>query len=167
MFQLVFYENHDYQRALKIYSALEGQNGWIQDRLGSIYENTGNKDKAIEFYNKAMLGGNQHARERYEILTKPKVIAMPTPERVTPTPHENITTERNNITFPTAGSILGTKVNMRISPNRSARVSKQLNSGHPVSVAMLRKNNGENWYLVKTASGSEGWIYGDFLSPFR
>ena len=61
--------------------------------------------------------------------------------------------------FKANGSIAGDKVNVRAAPNTSSRVVKQLNTGHPVSVS---QKNGD-WYFIKTASGTQGWVFGKYI----
>lgn len=61
------------------------------------------------------------------------------------------------------GTINGNKVNVRKRPTTKANVVKQLNAGHPVDV--LESSEAENglWYHIRTASGTEGWVFEDFL----
>ena len=61
--------------------------------------------------------------------------------------------------FQTNGSIAGDKVNVRTAPNMSAKVVKQLNTGHPVNVG---QKNGD-WYFIQTASGTKGWVFGKYV----
>ena len=40
----------------------------------------------------------------------------------------------------------------------------RLNSGHPVSVSRRSAEYNGDWYYVKTASGTEGWVKGDYVA---
>ena len=62
------------------------------------------------------------------------------------------------------GSINGNKVNVRRQPSTKAPVVKQLNAGHPVDVLESRDTDSGRWYHVKTASGTEGWVFKDYVN---
>lgn len=64
-----------------------------------------------------------------------------------------------NSSFTANGSITGNKVNVRRKPNIKSKVVKQLNAGHPVSIT---GQNGD-WYHIRTASGTEGWVFSDYV----
>ena len=66
---------------------------------------------------------------------------------------------KHSITLDAKGSINGNKVNVRTAPYTSSKIVKQLNSGHPINIT---KRNSD-WYFVSTASGTEGWVFGDFV----
>ena len=72
-------------------------------------------------------------------------------------PTENQSDEVSN--FKANGSITGNKVNVRTSPSLSSNVIKQLNAGHPIYIS---QQDGD-WYLVQTASGTKGWVFGDYV----
>jgi len=57
------------------------------------------------------------------------------------------------------GTIKGDKVNIRTRPSTSAKVVKQLNTGHPVNI--IEKKG--DWVHIKTASGTEGWVFGKYV----
>lgn len=61
--------------------------------------------------------------------------------------------------FKTNGSIAGDNVNVRKSPNKSSKVVKQLNTGHPVNVGQKKGD----WFFIQTASGTKGWVFWKYV----
>lgn len=59
-----------------------------------------------------------------------------------------------------SGKITSEDVNLRSEPTTDAEVLTTLSSGTKVSVY----SRSENWYKVKTAGGTTGWIHKDFIS---
>ena len=72
----------------------------------------------------------------------------------------NVTQQQNTQDkFQANGSITGDKVNVRTSPNMSAKVVTQLNTGHPIKI---EQKNGD-WYFIQTASGTKGWVFSKYV----
>ena len=61
------------------------------------------------------------------------------------------------------GSVNADKVNIRTKPTTKSKVVKQLNTGHPVEIIESSKQSGEIWYHIRTASGTEGWVFGKYI----
>ena len=59
--------------------------------------------------------------------------------------------------------IAGNKVNIRTKPNTSSKVIKQLNAGHSVRVSQETNAKDGKWYLIETASGTKGWVFGKYV----
>ncbi|MBR0315410.1 MAG: SH3 domain-containing protein [Synergistaceae bacterium] len=62
------------------------------------------------------------------------------------------------------GSVNADKVNIRTKPTTKSKVVKQLNAGHPVEIIESSKQSGEIWYHIRTASGTEGWVFGKYIN---
>ena len=72
-------------------------------------------------------------------------------------------TSKSPNNFQTNASITGDKVNIRIQPNTSSKVVKQLNTGHPVKATKQTKGKDGTWYFIQTASGTQGWVFGKYV----
>ncbi len=150
----------DYSKAKEFYLKAANQgNSFAQASMGLLYfRGWGvhqDLEQALEWYKKAAAQGNQGARKRCEEI-------------------ERIISNRNNQQrfsqldrqggFPVAATISGNKVNVRRSPTINSSSVNQLNSGHPVSVSRLSSESDGDWYYVRTASGTQGWVKGDYVA---
>ena len=158
MYQNGWGVNRSYSEAYKQYQKAAGQgNREAQASLGYLYyKGLGVKRdlrQALYWYGKSAEQGNATAHRQYERIESELADQSATPSQ---------SYAQQN--FPVSAYITGNKVNVRRSPSIDASSVNRLNSGHPVSVSRRSAETGGDWYYVKTASGTEGWVKGDYVS---
>ena len=113
---------------------------------------TQNYDTALEWYGKAAAQGSEVAQRRINSIQLLKVNK------------DKIATIERGQGFPIAGTIFAEKLSVRQSPNTKSRIVKSLKTGHPVSVSRVSESDNDYWFYVKTASGTEGWVLGGYVT---
>ena len=152
--------NIDYDEAMSLYKkSAEQNNSKAMAAIGMLYyEGLGvQKDlnEALSWYKKALENGNKDAEKIYNQIER-ELLKSKTREIISQMEREKL--------LPVSAVIYGDKVNLRYSANVNSNSLAQLNSGHPVSISKRQYTNGVEWYLARTASGSEGWVNGDYVS---
>lgn len=158
MYQNGWGVSRSYSEAYKQYQkAAEQGNREAQASLGYLYyRGLGVKKdlrQALYWYGKSSEQGNATARRQYEMIERELADQSAIPSQ--PYSQQN---------FPVSAYITGNKVNVRRSPSIDATSVNRLNSGHPVSVSRRSAESDGDWYYVRTASGTEGWVKGDYVS---
>ncbi len=103
-------------------------------------------------------GDYDYEAPRTPSLTKEEIDALRTPSpepTVPPAPGESIAGREATISTP----IRGDKVNLREGPATEYDILEQLENGAKITV--LEESDG--WYLVRTASGKEGYVSGYYI----
>ena len=158
MYQNGWGVTRSYSEAYKQYKkAAEQGNREAQASLGYLYyKGLGVKrdlQQALYWYGKSAEQGNTTARRQYERIERELADQSAAPSQAY--------SQQN---FPVSGYITGNKVNVRRAPSIEAVSVNRLNSGHPVSVSRRSAEYDGDWYYVKTASGTEGWVKGDYVA---
>lgn len=148
----------DYSQAMQWYSRAADQgHAGAQSGIGMLYEEglgvTKDLQEALRWYKISASNGSKSAPGHVSLVER-----MIFNENT----RDTLIMNRNDIPLP--ATIFGNKVNLRTSPRTKAKSVKQLNAGHPVSISKLSDENDGMWCLVKTASGSEGWVKSDYLT---
>lgn len=147
--------NQDYNQAMQWYrKAAEQNNANAQASIGFLYYSglgvTKDLNAALEWYKKSAAQGNDIAQKQVNLIEL-RLHGEQTRRNV------------NTSDFPLPAIIAGNKVGVRESSYQSARIKNVLNTGHPVSVSRQSYLNDGEYYYVRTASGTEGWVKGDYL----
>ena len=111
-----------------------------------------NYDTALEWYRKAAAQGSDVGRRRINEINL---------VRENKRKMQNI--ERNG-NFPVNGTIVAETLSVRQSPSSQSARIKTLKTGHPVSITRTGEGDNDYWFYVKTASGTEGWVLGGYVS---
>lgn len=145
----------DYAEAAKYYRlASDQEHLYAQEKLARLYVLglgvSQNLNEAMELYKRAADNGNDRAREEYGKLERRA---------------ENEASSRKiaQMIFPVPAVIIGNNVNVRAAPSIRTNSLNRLNSGHPVSISRRSSETDGDWYNVRTASGTSGWVRGDFV----
>ena len=141
----------DYAQARIWYQKAAAQgNAYAQTSLGFLYHKglgiPQDFDEALKWYRKAAAQGVQKAKDGITEISNIK----------------NANTEKKRHRLPAFGYINGDKVNVRAEPNLYSYVKKQLNAGHPVGIS--RRSSDNEWYYVRTVSGTEGWVFENYVA---
>ena len=158
MYQNGWGVTRSYSEAYQQYKkAAEQGNKEAQASLGYLYyKGLGVKrdlQQALYWYGKSAEQGNTTARRQYERIERELADQSATPSSA-----------YSQQDFPVSGYITGNKVNVRRSPSIESSSVNRLNSGHPVSVSRRSAEYDGDWYYVKTASGTEGLVKGDYVA---
>ena len=111
-----------------------------------------NYDTALEWYSRAAAQGSEVAQRRINSIQLLK------------TNKQKIAYVENKSDFPVSGKIFAETLSVRQSPNTKSRVIKTLKSGHPVSISKASESDNDYWFYIKTASGTEGWVLGGYVT---
>lgn len=147
--------NQDYNQAMQWYrKAAEQNNLNAQASIGFLYYSglgvTKDLNTALEWYKKSAAQGNDIAQKQVNLIEL-RLQGEQTRRKV------------NTSDFPLPAIIAGNRVGVRESSYQSARIKNVLNTGHPVSVSRRVYSSDGEYYYVRTASGTEGWVKGDYL----
>lgn len=147
--------NQDYNQAMQWYrKAAEQNNSNAQASIGFLYYEglgvTKDLNTALEWYKKSAAQGNDIAKKQADLIEL-RLQGEQTRRNV------------NTSDFPLPAIIAGNKVGVRESSYQSARIKNVLNTGHPVSVSRRDYSSDGEYYYVRTASGTEGWVKSDYL----
>lgn len=110
-----------------------------------------NYDTALEWYGKAANQGSEVAQRRINSIQLLK-------DNIA-----KIASIRNGTGFPIPGTIFAETLSVREFPNTNSTRIKTLKTGHPVSISRTSESDGDYWFLVKTASGTEGWVLAGYV----
>ncbi len=110
-----------------------------------------NYDTSLEWYGKAANQGSEVAQRRINSIqllkdNKAKIASI-----------------RNGTGFPIPGTIFAETLSVREYPNTNSTRIKTLKTGHPVSISRTSESDNDYWFLVKTASGTEGWVLAGYV----
>ena len=155
-----FYQNgwgvdQDYTQAMQWYrKAAEQNNANAQASIGFLYYEglgvTKDLNTALEWYKKSAAQGNNIAKKQVDLIEL-RLQGEQTRRNV------------NTSDFPLPAIIAGNKVGVRENYYQSAKIKNVLNTGHPVSVSRRDYSSDGEYYYVRTASGTEGWVKADYL----
>lgn len=144
----------NYTEARKLYQQAADQNyHQSQASLGFMYYKGwgGKKDlqQALYCYKKAADNGNLTAKKQYDKIQREAA-------------RQQHTSYHGNV--PESATITGNNVNLRSSPSVNSYSNNRLNSGQHVSVHKISSESGWDWFYVKTSTGTEGWVFSEYLS---
>lgn len=160
MYQNGWGVDQDYSKARELYLKAANQgNHFAQASIGLLYYKgwgvQQDLEEALKWYKKAAAQGHETAIKRV------KEIEREIYNRNNQQEFSRLDYQGN---FPVAATIFGNKVNVRRSPTTNSSSVNRLNSGHPVSVSRRSSEYDGDWYHVKTASGTEGWVKADYVA---
>jgi len=160
MYQNGWGVEQDYSKARELYLKAANQgNHFAQASMGLLYYKgwgvQQDLEEALKWYKKAAAQGHQTAIKRIEEIER-EIYNRKNQQEFSRLDYQG--------NFPVAATIFGNKVNVRRSPTINSSSVTQLNAGHPVSVSRRSSEYDGDWYQVKTASGTQGWVKGDYVA---